>query len=309
MKKIAIIFILTGLSLSGFSTDKFTPIKKTEMQSLYSKNLKTTNGDCKLMEEQENGVTEIIYRYDAMNRLIEKKYVKFDYKETYKYDDNGYLIEIANNSPNPFIIEYKYENGLLISKSQKYRRLSTPKTVTYEYNNVNELIRMSEEYMSNITITEFIKGIAVKISNPHIQYDLNKHGLVIKSMCTSGPATINTYSYDSNDMLLLNEIYSAPNKKIMYKEYESSKIKKTNLGDEFVENYKGFPVYKDPFGDKGYYLSRVSNYNTNSKTGQIEKSYEKKLNLSTDGTGKIMALTPQTPSEPSRVFIYSGCSK
>lgn len=169
-------------------------------------------GKCRLMEEQENGVTEIFYKYDSLDRLIEKKFVKFDYSETYQYDENGYLTEISNNSPNPCIISYQYQNGLLISKSQKYRRLSSPKTTTYEYNSAKELIRMSEEYLSNVTETEFKKGIAVKISNPYIQYDLNTRGLVIKSMSVTGPATINTYKYDSNDMLLLNEVYSGPNK-------------------------------------------------------------------------------------------------
>jgi hypothetical protein len=305
MKKLLIVLLVLNFE-SAFSFSKEANVEMVFLNKKKVEKLTTRhsfNANCKLIEEQVNGITEIKYEYDSLNRLTAKLYVRLKFAETFKYDQAGFLIETINDSPNAFNISYKYKNGLLISKSKKYNSLSLPVVETYEYNAKNELIKKTETYISTGTITEFDKGKAIKMTNPHINYELNNNGLVVKSMAINGLNTINTYQYDDNDMLVLNEVFEKTNKKLMYTAYQNSKIKKTKMGDDLIENHKGIPAYKNPYGDNSFYVSSITNYSTNTKTGLPEKVYEKNATQTFDNTGKIL----NDNSGQSVVYVYAGC--
>jgi hypothetical protein len=262
--------------------------------------------NCKLMEEQIDGKTEIKYIYDAKERLVEKRYERLKYSETFSYDENGFLSRIADNSTNPFTIDYKYENGLLISRTKQFRRLSDASISTYTYNSSKELIKMTESYMGNITTTDFVNKKAVKITNKYIYYELNARGLVVAAYPLTGPKTVNNYKYDQNDMLVLHEIYADLQNKILQNDYKNSKIKRNNLGAAFVDNYKGFPNYKNPFGEQTFFVERITNYTTKNNT--LQKVHEEVVDYGVDATGKIMRQGPMVNSKtPTSVFIYAGC--
>ncbi|MBK6977818.1 MAG: hypothetical protein IPH28_12540 [Cytophagaceae bacterium] len=263
---------------------------------------------CKLTAEQINGQTEISYEYDNQDRLTVKNFVKLNYKEVFNYDTDGYLVKITNNSSNPFSIDFVYQNNRLVSKTITHHYISTPQKFTYEYNEAGQLVKMKEEMLTT-TVTEFINGKAVKITNPFILYELNNFGLVTKAKSTGGTQTENTYKYDKNNMLVLHEIFSEPGKKIMYSEYKISKIKKSNLGDEFVNTFKGFPQYVDPFGEKTFYVNGITKYSTNSGTGMMVKAFSSDNTLTIDNTGKVLnSINTNDVSSPVRVYLYSGCN-
>jgi hypothetical protein len=300
MKNTCLIFAFLFIQMNALSLKKINASK--QLTNLFLAN-------CKLIEEQENGITIIKYEYDTLNRLTEKKYLKLNYIEKYSYDNDGFLIEINNTSENAFITKYTYQNGKLVTKIQQYKRISSPNITHYEYNNLNELIKTIESYLSTETVTQYANGKATSISNPNIKYDLNSLGLVIKASCLNGPKTINVYKYNKNDVLLLKETYSEPNKITMYTEYEISIFQKANLGDEFVETYKGFPKYTHAFGENNYYKSRTTNFTTNNKNGLLQKVFEDRTILSVNADGNLTMLSSELDNSiPQRAFIYSGCS-
>ena len=308
IKPFVLIFVIPYAAFC-FSKEVGTSIFSNK-KALQNKNLWNTPtlDDCRLMEEQVHGKTEIKYEYDGLNRLIEKKYLRLKYVEEYKYDANGYLIAIRNDSPNGFTIEFKYENGYLVSKTKRIKSLSMPIVSTYRYNASNELSSIAETYISTTT-TEFKNGKAIKMTHPFIKYELDKNGLVTKSTSISDLKTTNIYKYDASHMLLVHEIYAEPGKKLMYKEFENSKIVKSKMGDEFVGSYKGFPTYINPFGESTFYPLRISIFSTNAKNGLLEKVYEKKTEHAVDGTGKLLSewLDNSTGEASSIIYLYSGC--
>jgi YD repeat-containing protein len=299
MKNMLISILIILLHFNAFSYKK----KEVNITLKYKH-----SNNCKLIEERESGITVVKYTYDTLNRLIEKKYLTLNYSEKYSYNNAGFLIEISNTSENPYITKYTYQTGLLVSKIQQYRRASSPNSTTYEYNNQNELIKTTESYLSTQTITQYANGKAITISHPHINYELNGRGLIVKSSSLSGPKTINIYKYNKNDILILLETFGEPGKRIMYTEYEISTVKKSNLGDGFIETFSGFPTYKNPFGDKNYFQSRVANFSVNNKNGLFQKVYENKTSRTLDGNGNVsMAISEESNLSPQTEYIYEGC--
>ena len=316
MKKLIIYFLILPFSVFsfpklekqkgiGFPKEKILLIEKVDNLS----QVKPVIGDCRLIEEQVNGVTEIKYIYDTLNRLTEKKFLKLKYSEIYKYDSEGLLIKITNNDFNGYTIDFEYNNGLLVSKTKRINSLSIPIINTYEYNASKELVKMTETYFST-TVTEFSNGKAIKMTNPHISYQLNIKGLITSASSISGNSTVSTFKYDKNDMLVLHEIFSEPNKKIMFNEYINSNVKKSKMGSEFVDAYKGFPIFKNPMGESTYYTSSVSNYSTNTSTGLLEKVHEIKTIQTVNTSGLVMSeLATINANTPATVYIYSGCGQ
>jgi YD repeat-containing protein len=299
MNNMLISILIFLLNFNAFS------FKKSELYTTFK--YKHFN-NCRLIEERESGITVVKYTYDSLNRLIEKKYVALNYSEKYAYNNAGFLIEISNTSENPYITKYTYQSGLLVSKIQEYRRASSPNSTTYEYNNQNELIKTTESYLSIQTITQYANGKAITISHPHINYELNSRGLIVKTSSLSGPKTINIYKYNKNNILILLETFEEPGKKIMYTEYEISTVKKSNLGDGFIETFSGFPIYKNPFGEKNYLQSRVANFLINNKNGLFQKVYENKTSRTLDVNGNVsMAISNESNLNPQIVYIYEGC--
>jgi hypothetical protein len=266
-------------------------------------------GDCKLMEEKINGITQVTYAYDAYNRLILKKNILSSESEAYAYDSQGFLIEINNNSNNGFNIKYEYTKGLLVKKTYKSIRIAVPKVTTYFYNTTNELIKMSEKYLSE-TITEFSNGKAIRITNPFINFELNDKGLVIKSSSISSLETFNLYTYNSNDMLLKQETYERPGKKVIQNQFEISDVKRTKMGSEFVDTYQGIPYYKNPFGDDKFYINKITKYMINPESNTPVKVFENQINHGLDSKGNIISMIAENDSSTATIsYVYSGCSK
>ncbi len=313
MKKLIIIFSLIIINISAmavghnsFFIEKTNPQFNNRLTGKPENQMSPPN--CKLMAEQINGVVEISYEYDSQGRLSAKKYLRLKYEEKFYYDIDGFLIKIENTSENPFTTFFEYTNGKLTTKTLTFRRFSDPIKYTYEYDSDGILIKMTEINIT-VTTTEFANGKAVKVTNPFIEYTLNVNGLVIKSRSKFGPQTENFYKYDKNDMLVLHEIYSEPGKKIMYNEYRNTRILRGNLGSDFIETYKGIPVYKDPFGAKTYHVAGMTNYTSNFQTGNLEKSYQTETSHTIDNSGKVVnMLSTNDISSPVRVFVYSECN-
>lgn len=297
--------ILAIILIFIFTSGIFSEIKAENL--IFPDQEKSNTGGCKLTAEIVGGQIEISYEYDSLDRLTVKNFIKQNYKEVYTYDKDGFLVKITNNSENPYTIDFVYNNNLLVLKTITHIYVSTPQVFKYEYNEAGELIKMSETLMTT-TVTEFLNGKVVKISNPFITYELNDLGLVIKSKSIAGTQTENIYKYDKNHMLSVQEIYSEPGKKIMYTEYKNTKIKKSNLGDEFINTYKGLPKFSDPYGDKSYYVSGMSHFSANVETGQFEKSFSTENSLTIDTSGRLVnSLNLNNISSPVREYVYSGC--
>lgn len=277
-------------------------------KTAFPENEKSNTGGCLLTAEVVSGKVEISYEYDSLNRLAVKNYLTQNYKDIYSYDKDGFLVKITNLSDNPYTIDFVYKDNLLVLKTITHLFISNPQYFKYEYNEAGELIKITETLLTS-TVTEFSNGKAIKITNPFIVYELNELGLVIKSKSIGGTQTENLYKYDKNHMLTTHEIYSEPGKKIMYTEYKNTKIKKANLGDEFINNYKGFPKFVDPFGDKSYYVSGLAYYSANMASGLFEKTYSTESSLTVDTSGKLVnSLNINNIASPIREYIYSNCN-
>lgn len=308
MKKITLSIAITLISLNSFSKP-VSGIWLKENADIFENERETVVGDCKLMEEKVNGVTQVTYAYDSENRLVLKKNLLLNHVESYSYDNQGFLIEISNSSDIGFNIKYEYENGLLVKKTHKINRIAIPNVTTYFYNASNELIKMSEKYISE-TITEFRNGKAINRTNPFINFELNEKGLITKSSSISGTETFNLYTYDSNDMLLKQEVYEKPGKKVMQDQFEISNVKRTKVGSEFVDSYKGMPYFKNPLGDDKFYINKTTKYTINADTNTAVKVFENQINHSIDTKGNMVsAINESDPSAAITSYVYSGCNK
>lgn len=262
---------------------------------------------CRLMEEKVNGQPAVRYEYDNGGRLISKLFVKQNYAEKYKYDDNGNLIEINSDvEPNAYLTTYTYEKGLLTSVIKKDKKRPIERVYRYGYNSAGELTTMTEYNADKeIAITQFKDGKVIKITDNFINYTTNERGLITKSTSRIVESPVNVYTYNEDDLLILKELYSEKGKLIMYTEYSYSPVKKAALNPIVsVANNPVLTLYKNPFGEDSRLLTGVTHYNTDFKVNRIVKVSEIKMEKAVDNTGKLLSEKSQNEE---RTYVYANC--
>jgi hypothetical protein len=208
------------------------------------------------------------YIYDAKGQLIEENSVFEDYstKILYIYNENGQITEEKQiNSfdgiQEIYIFKYEYDiKGNQISKIRLSANNETLSKTSYEYDNKNRLITVSDEAMNQINsyMYESDTNYSVKYEYSYgdntifniIDYELDKNGNIIRQL---------SYAQNSKD-IIEQEISNE------YDEYGKIRSSKTYMFGELIDlveyEYNKDLLIKKRLSDaNGIYMIEEFEYN------------------------------------------------
>jgi hypothetical protein len=220
------------------------------------------NGDLtkKSSTNQDGIVKENIYLYDDRGNQIESGFKlldgSFSFKEKFKYNDKGHVIEHIYDSEGIFQHNYsyksKYDNNGNIIESAKYNdelRLSFKEKYKYDNNgNITDSAKYYDDgtlwiqqiYNDGGNIIEIVNysPIGTVNSKQKFQYD-NKGSMIEKKYYKRDGSLTGNYKYEyDNSGNIVKEIIASPKRSIKSKTYkyefdkQGNWIKQVNFRDE-----------------------------------------------------------------------------
>lgn len=259
---IILAILLTIVSCSNYPSNLISETNATEAQKiqLLASITQYDISGAELLKET--------YIYDEKGQLIEENSVSEDYstKILYIYNENGQITEEKQiNSfdgiQEIYIFKYEYDiKGNQISKIRLSENNETLSKTSYEYDNKNRLITVTDEAMNQTTSYVYESDIKYSVKFEYnygdntiyniIDYELDKNGNIIRQL---------SYAQNSKD-IIEQEISNE------YDEYGKIRSSKTYMFGELIdlveyEYNKDLLIKKSLSDANGIYMIEEFEYN------------------------------------------------